>query len=177
MRYIAFLRGVNVGGKSLLSMPMLRDALEKSGLEDVRTYINSGNVFFTHKEANEEDLSLHIHEIINKEFKIDSGVVVFSKSAWEKIIQSAPGWWGKDESMKHNILIMLRPYDMPSVVEAIGVLKPDIEHMTPGDGVLYQAMSLKLFGRTTTGKLAKSPVYKQMTIRNYNTATKILALF
>ena len=166
MRYIAFLRGVNVGGKSLLSMPMLRDALEKSGLEDVQTYINSGNVFFTSQEVNQEKLSQQIHGVIKDEFQIDSGVVVFSKLAWEKIIKNAPGWWGNDESMKHNLLIMLRPYDMSSVVEAIGVLKPDLEHMTPGDGVLYQAMSLKLFGRTTTGKLAKSPIYKQMTVRN-----------
>jgi len=39
-----------------------------------------------------------------------------------------------------------------------------------------EAMSLSLFGRTTAGKLASRPIYKRMTIRNYNTATKLAEL-
>jgi uncharacterized protein (DUF1697 family) len=71
---------------------------------------------------------------------------------------------------------MIGSHDMTDVVQAIGSLKPDIEAMAPGQGVLYQSMSRELFGRTTTGKLVSSPIYKQMTIRNYNTVTKLLTL-
>jgi uncharacterized protein (DUF1697 family) len=71
---------------------------------------------------------------------------------------------------------MLKPYDMQQVVADIGDLKPDIEMLIAGEGVLYQSMSLALFGRTTTGKLATKPIYKRMTVRNYNTSMKLLTL-
>jgi uncharacterized protein (DUF1697 family) len=48
--------------------------------------------------------------------------------------------------------------------------------MLPGDGVIFQAVEFKAFGRSTTGKLAANPVYKQMTIRNLNTTRKLLEL-
>ena len=175
--YLALLRGVNVGGKGLIKMAELQSALAASGLANVRTYIQSGNVFFESAEKDVDVLSAQIADSIAKRFGLQVGVAVFSKSEWQRIIADAPTWWGRDETWKHNLLILLRPYNMADVVRAVGQLKPDIEAMQPGEGVLYQSMSRQLFGRTTTGKLAASPVYKTMTVRNYNTATKLLALF
>ena len=45
-RYVALLRGINVGGKNAVAMAELRDEFEKLGFADVATYINSGNVLF-----------------------------------------------------------------------------------------------------------------------------------
>ena len=47
MVYVAFLRGINVGGKTIVSMAAIKEALVDLGLSDVRTYINSGNVIFS----------------------------------------------------------------------------------------------------------------------------------
>ena len=47
MRYILLLRGVNVGGKNKVSMSELKNMLLASGFEDIDSYINSGNLFFT----------------------------------------------------------------------------------------------------------------------------------
>jgi uncharacterized protein (DUF1697 family) len=44
MRQVVLLRGVNVGGRNKLAMPALRTALEQAGMEDVTTYVQSGNV-------------------------------------------------------------------------------------------------------------------------------------
>lgn len=52
MKYVALLRGVNVGGKNLIKMSALKTAFEESGFTDVRTYINSGNVVFDTEEKN-----------------------------------------------------------------------------------------------------------------------------
>ena len=46
-RYVALLRGINVGGKNLIRMPALKAAFEAAGFEDVSTYIQSGNVLFS----------------------------------------------------------------------------------------------------------------------------------
>ena len=172
--YLAFLRGINVGGNALIKMAELKDALTAAGLADVQTYIQSGNVIFSHTEKDTDKLASLIKSSIRKKFKLTVDIAVFTKAEWLKIIEAKPDWWGLNPEWKHNLLIMIKPYAMKDVVEAMGDLKPDIEAVEPGDGVLYQSLSLKYFGRTTTGsKLVSNPVYKKMTIRNYNTATKL----
>jgi uncharacterized protein (DUF1697 family) len=174
--YVAFLRGVNVGGKSLVKMSELADALGESGLQDVRTYIQSGNIIFRSAQTSADKLAAHISDVILQTFALPVATAVFSSADWQQVVAEAPKWWGTDVSRKHNILIVIRPCTVQEVVVATGTLKPDIEAMEPGKGVLYQALSLEDFGKTAGGKLAASPIYKQLTIRNYNTATKLAAL-
>ena len=177
MHYLALLRGINVGGNSLVKMDVLKAALTTAGFESVRTYIQSGNVFFASEISDKAKLAQSIATCVKNTFGVSAGVAVFTKDEWQKILDNAPAWWGKRDDWKHNLLVLIGTYDISQVVAAVGTLKPEIEAMQPGDGVLYQSMSLKLFGRTTTGKLASNPVYKQMTVRNYTTATKLLKLF
>lgn len=174
--YLALLRGVNVGGNNMIKMSELKIALESDGFTDVSTYIQSGNVLFTSGEQGIDKLAEKVKNSLVKHFGIDVGVAVFSKDEWQQVVDGAPKWWGKDATWKHNLLAMLKPYDMEQVVAAYGELKPEIEMLLPGEGVLYQSLSLEKFGRTTGGKLAANPIYKRMTIRNYNTATKLLTL-
>ena len=175
-QYLALLRGINVGGKALIKMADLKAALEHKGFEDVRTYIQSGNVLFTSDKHDKETLAVIIHDALKDHFNLDIDVVVLSAKEWNEIIESAPSWWGHDNTRKHNLVIMIPPYDMNQTMAAIGELKPDIESAEAGNGVVYQSISLEFFGRTTSGKLAANPIYKHMTIRNYNTAQKLNTL-
>ena len=175
MTYIALLRGINVGGKAKIAMSDLRQCLTEAGLKDVRTYIQSGNVVFNASLTSTELVNI-IERAIMEQFGFEVPTAVFAERQWHKIIQAAPPDWGKDPNWKHNLLILLTPYNMDDVMATVGELKPDIESMVPGEGVIYQSMSRKLFGRTTTGKLASNPIYKRMTIRNYNTSVKLLSL-
>jgi uncharacterized protein (DUF1697 family) len=175
-RHLALLRGVNVGGKSLLSMAALRVALEQDGFSRVQTYIQSGNVLFDSSPADPDQLAQRMEASLEKHFGITTRVAIFSDAHWRQVVADAPPWWGQNKEWKHNLLVLLKPYDMHEALAAIGLLKPDIEAVQAGEGVIYQSMSLKLFGRTTTGKLATNPLYKQLTIRNYNTTHKLLGL-
>ncbi|MEO6513436.1 MAG: DUF1697 domain-containing protein [Candidatus Saccharimonadales bacterium] len=174
--YLALLRGVNVGGKAMLKMADLAQALTDTGFERVTTYIQSGNVIVHADDKDKQAVAEVIKACIKKDFDLSVEIALFTSAEWREMIEAAPSWWGKDAEWKHNLLVLTEPVPMKEVVVAIGDLKPDIENMEPGTGVLYQSMSRKLFGRTTTGKLAASPIYKKMTIRNYNTATKLLKL-
>lgn len=174
--YIAFLRGINVGGKNLISMKTLCEVLSEAGFENVRSYIQSGNVFFSSSNANQAGLAAQIKQSIQKKFTLAVEVVVFSEVEWRGIIEAAPAWWGKDSEWKHNILILMKPTSMSDVMAAIGEPKLDIEQMQAGKRVVYQSVSFKLFGRTTASRLVGKPIYKDITIRNYNTATKLAAL-
>lgn len=160
----------------MIKMADLRDVLSRSGLEDVATYIQSGNVIFSSMISDVDELANNIHQAIKQDMKLQVDVIVLSRSEWARIVRNAPDWWGHNPEWKHNLLVLLRPYDVEKTMLAIGDLKPDIEKVQRGDGVVYQSMSIKLFGRTTTGKLSASPIYTRMTIRNYNTTTKLLTM-
>lgn len=176
-KFLALLRGINVGGRTKVSMSELKSALGAAGYDDVKSYINSGNIIFSSSSSDTTKLALDVEAIIEKHFGFHVDVVVLTQSTWAQIIKEAPQWWGHDETRKHNMLIFLKPTDVAEAMKAIGALKPDIESAQAGSGVVYQSLSIKDFGKTTTGKLASSTIYKQMTIRNYNTAVKLVNLF
>lgn len=65
-KYVAFLRGVNVGGHTILKMSELKQMFESVGLENVQTYIQSGNVIFESKENNAALLEKRIERQLEK---------------------------------------------------------------------------------------------------------------
>ena len=164
------------GGNDLIKMSLLAEALEAAGLNDVRTYIQSGNVLVSSSRNNTRMLARLAKDSIRRDFDLAVDVAVFSAEHWGRVIKASPKWWGADQAWKHNMLILIPPCDAHMALKAIGELKPAIEHLAAGDGVLYQSLSFEKFSRTTGGKLASKPIYKKMTVRNYNTATKMLAL-
>src|SRR5467141_145093 len=66
MTYVAFLRGVNVGGKGIVSMAAIKEALVALGLSDVRTYINSGNVIFSTRASDAQRLTAWIEKALEQ---------------------------------------------------------------------------------------------------------------
>ncbi len=175
-RYVAFLRGVNVGGKSLLKMEDLKATLIAEGWKHVSTYIQSGNVFFSHAGTDQQAIARKLTAVIKQHFHMEVEAVVFSAADWQKVMAAAPNWWGDREGWKHNLLILIPPTTPEEAITAIGELKPDIEAVQAGPRVVFQSMFFQKFGQTTTGKLASNAVYKKMTVRNANTSRKIAHL-
>jgi uncharacterized protein (DUF1697 family) len=175
-RYIALLRGINVGGNSLIKMAELKVCLTNDGLRKVKTYIASGNIIFSSTETDQEKLSAKINKAIKVEFGLDVSVLVLSEAQYEKIVKNIPKDFGTKEGWRYNVWFLLPPYDMSQVMGDIGEFRPDIESLTVGEGVLYQSVFMEKYGRTTTSKLASRPIYKKITIRNLNTTRKILGL-
>ena len=176
MKYVALLRGINVGGKTLIRMADLKTCIEMLGYANVRTYINSGNVLFETAKSDEVTLAKNIEQAITSATKLTVRVVVINEHDYAAIIKNVPAGWGEKEGWKYNLLFLIPPYDAGKILEDIGELKPDIEQVVVGDGVIYQALLFEKFGRTTSGKLASRPSYQQITIRNWNTSRKLQAL-
>ncbi len=87
--YIAFLRGINVGGKNIIRMAELKQAFESIGLCYVKTYIQSGNVLFKSNEA-EESLCDKIEHMIGTVFGIPVNVILRTSTELEQIILNCP---------------------------------------------------------------------------------------
>jgi uncharacterized protein (DUF1697 family) len=76
MRYVALLRGINVGGKNMIKMEKLREVFAKLGFENVKTYINSGNIAFDTKKTADDKLAEKIAGAIKKEFGFNISTMV-----------------------------------------------------------------------------------------------------
>jgi uncharacterized protein (DUF1697 family) len=176
MRYVALLRGINVGGKNKVPMADLKSCLESAGLKNVRTYIQSGNVIFESSKKDETKLTEQVEQAIEQRFGFPVVVALFSQPEFEAIAEHTPKDWLKNPEWKYNYLFLKKPTTSQDALEALGDQKTEIEYVKAGTGVLYQAMSIKLFGRTTASKMIGTPIYQQMTIRNHNTVQKILSL-
>jgi uncharacterized protein (DUF1697 family) len=89
-KYIALFRGINVGGNNKLPMKELASVLEGLGLRDIRTYIQSGNVVFTGKDADRDKLASRISATIKKSHGFEPWVLLLETAALEKTIKGNP---------------------------------------------------------------------------------------
>ncbi|RYF29079.1 MAG: DUF1697 domain-containing protein [Chloroflexi bacterium] len=176
-KYVALLRGINVGGKSLIKMSDLKLSMERAGYESVRTYINSGNVFFESKIADTSSLASAIESLLLDDFTLNAKVVVLNKSDIDQLQASIPRDWGAKPDWKYNTLFMLRPGMESHVLQQVGELQSDIEILIAAKGVVFQAIEFAQFSKARSGKLASLPIYRDMTVRNFNTTKKIIELF
>ncbi|MFA1736151.1 DUF1697 domain-containing protein [Lysinibacillus fusiformis] len=87
--YVALLRGINVGGHNKIKMADLREALIPLGLQNIRTYIQSGNILFQSTES-EEVLQKQIHETIQINFDITSTVIIRTDEEFQHIVNNCP---------------------------------------------------------------------------------------
>ncbi|MEY2373527.1 DUF1697 domain-containing protein [Lysinibacillus capsici] len=88
-KYVALLRGINVGGHNKLKMAELRDALQPLGLQNIRTYIQSGNILFESSES-AELLQQQIQETIQTTFTITSTVIIRTAEEFRSIVNNCP---------------------------------------------------------------------------------------
>jgi uncharacterized protein (DUF1697 family) len=87
--YVALLRGVNVGGKTL-EMGELVKLFESGGLKEVRTYIQSGNVIFATREKDVRNLKARLQERIAERFGLDVSVILRTCEELRQIIENNP---------------------------------------------------------------------------------------
>ena len=88
--YIALLRGINVGGKNRLLMKELIELLEENGFNNVKTYIQSGNVVFRNDHSSSIDISETISALIDQQFGFMPDIIVLEKAAFDLALNNNP---------------------------------------------------------------------------------------
>lgn len=175
-RYVALLRGINVGGRNPVSMADLREAFEVEGYGDVRTYLNSGNVLFE-SDAGPAGLEGEIEEMLERRLGLELVVVARSRRQLQNIVRRSPEGFGEEPDLYHSDVVFLKAPLTPRRVLEVVELREGVDRVWAGTGVLYFA---RLSTRRTQSKMSKivgTPEYALMTIRSWSTTTKLLGLW
>jgi Uncharacterized protein conserved in bacteria len=175
-KYIALLRGINVGGKNKVPMAELKKAFEAIGFSDVKTYINSGNVIFSSSIQNKSELVEKSERAIADKFGLNIPVVIVSVAELADVISHAPKWWNKNKEDVNYVVFPISPITVEEVFTAVGEIKPEYEKVSHYGGVIFWAAPLKVFTKTSWAKITNSAVNNSVTIRNANTVNKLLSL-
>jgi uncharacterized protein (DUF1697 family) len=160
----------------MIKMPALKASFEEQGFTEVATYIQSGNVLFQATEENLERLTSGIERALSKQFSYESRVVLVSFEQLKTAVERAPkGFGSKPDEYRYDVLFLKAPLTAVEAMKSI-TTKPGVDEAFAGKGVIYFSRLIARASSSYISRIVALPVYQSMTIRNWNTTTKLLAL-
>lgn len=175
-KYVALLRGINVGGKNLIKMTDLKASFEALRLEDVKTFIQSGNIVFSSDETDIGKLTARIEAALSKTFNYKSRLVLRSQSQMKRIVMKVPKGFGtQPKKYRYDVIFLKEPLTAAKAMKSV-VMKEGVDECHAGSSVLYFSRLDSRASQSYISRLVSLPVYQDMTIRNWNTTTKLLSL-
>jgi len=176
MKFVALLRGINVGGNNKVAMSELKASFEQLGFSNVATYINSGNVIFDSETITDPvKLVLLCEEKIEQQFGFHVICAVISATDLITAVEHAPKWWNKGDA-KHNALFVIAPKTAEEIIAEVGEAKEEYEKVAAYEPIIFWTAPLETFSRTRYSKIVGTKAYKSITIRNANTTLKLAEL-
>lgn len=177
-RYVALLRGININGKNKIPMAELKNEFEKLCFEEVKTYLNSGNVIFSSDEDDIKKFTNQIETAIKNQFGFDIPVFVISNEKLEDILHNAPNWWGNDnKEIYDNLIFIMPPVTFSDVYNEIGEPKEELEKIKDYKETVFWSFSRKDYQKTNWwSKTASANISAKLTIRTANTVRKIVSM-
>lgn len=171
--YVAFLRGINVGGINI-KMADLTRAFEAVGLSDVKTILASGNVRFSTDETNGPVLKRKIEDALRARFRYEAWVIVLDLADVERIIEAFP--YPEDDPEKQPwVMFLADPAVTEDLLSVQHELDPAVDRIQPGDGVIYWEVTKGETVGSVFGKHSAKARFKPLvTTRNLRTLRKVL---
>jgi uncharacterized protein (DUF1697 family) len=174
--YVAILRGINVGGQKSVKMDELRLLFEQNACEDVKTYIQSGNVIFNHEETDQGILSDRIGKAIFQKFAFRVPIIIRAAHELEIILRSNPFLnEKKSDTTKLHVTFLDKPPDRKyaDLLENMDYA-PDLYHLS--------GREIYLFTPNGYGKIKLSNTFFEnklkviATTRNWTTVETIYSM-
>ena len=175
MRYVALLRGVNVGGANKITMADLKAAFEGAGMNAVRTYINSGNVIFSTDLVDRSQLTQSLRAAIRERGGLDIDLQLRDADELSTIVDAIPSEWRNDKSMKCDVVFLQPDVDRAGVLDDLGP-RPGIEDALYVPGAVVWRVDRENATRSRLTRMMGTPLYSRVTVRNCNTVRRLLEL-
>jgi uncharacterized protein (DUF1697 family) len=173
--YISMLRGVNVGGHNPIKMDQLRELYVSLKLEDPQTYVQSGNVIFRSKKADEAVLARSIQTAIETRFGFRPEIMIRSTSELRKVVAANP--FAKRANIESNklhvsFLLTKPPADALKKLESLPAL-PEELHLAGRELYIYFPDGM---GKSKLPPLLDRLLKVPATARNWNSVTRMLEM-
>lgn len=174
MKYVALLRGINVGKGARVPMKALKALLEGLGLADVVTYLNSGNVVFD-SALSASHLARLIEDELERAYGEKIPTLVKTSAEVNAIAESVPSEWGNNDGEQTYVAYLFSDVDRPGLVSELPVKRQFMSiFYTPG--AIVWNIKREDYNRSQITKIVGHSSYARMTTRNVNTARKLAAL-
>lgn len=174
-RYVALLRGINVGGKNKIPMADLREVFGQAGHTEVASYIQSGQVVFA-SDRPAGALEAGLEQAIAERFGLSIPVVVVPHTKLRSVVAKAPAGFGQSPDAYHSDVIFLKKPLTPAKAMDVVRLRDGVDQVWSANGVLYFARLSERRTESLLSRIIGTPAYKLMTIRNWATTTRLLAM-
>lgn len=173
--YVALLRGINVGGRNIISMADLRTVFEAGGYGGVQTYIQSGNVVFS-TDVPRDRLEGDLESMLERDLERPLMVVVRSRQEMRTVVTESPEGFGTEpEAYNYDAMFLKRPVTSDQVMEVLE-LREGVDRAWPGPGVVYFSRDAEQLTKSRMSKVTSKPAYQRMTVRNWRTTTRLLTM-
>ena len=170
------LRGVNVGGHNQVKMEALRALYEQLGMQDPRTYVQSGNVVFRAKERDLRRLTKLLEDGIERSVGFRPDVILRTASELRTAIANNPFATRKDIDPRKLLVTFLAADPNPQARKKLLATKPDPEELR----IVGREVYIYFPNGAGRSKLAWAAIAKSLgtagTGRNWTSVTKLLEL-
>lgn len=174
MKYVALLRGINVGSGARVPMRDLKALLEGLGLVDVITYLNSGNVLFS-SAMEVPELTQVVGDALSRTYAQEIPTLIKTSAEIISIADSIPDEWGSDQGQQTYVAYLFADVDTPDLVQELPVKFEFLDiYYTPG--AIVWNIKRENYNRSHITRMAGHRSYARMTTRNVNTARMLAAM-
>lgn len=170
-KYVAFLRGINVGGR-IIRMVDLKKCFEDSGFKNVSTLLQSGNVLFETDSENTLSLKQRMEEALSKKFNYPAKVQIYS---FEKIVKVAENYpFDVDKRDFQSYVVFIEGNLGRELAAEVVGLDKKTEQIKQNEGIIYWKVQKGMTLKSSFSRYLVKSKYKQFnTVRNLNTLKKI----
>ena len=178
MKYVALVRGINVGGNHRVPKAEFQTVLESLGFKDVLIYLNSGNAVFS---SESEPSTSEVQTALETHFGFPIPTLVLPANKVKAIAAAIPATWTNDtpqpdkSGQKSDVLYLFDDINSPDILQKLGH-NPEIETMMYVDGAVITNVTRLNQSKGSLQKLIGTKLYSRVTIRNINTARKLCEL-
>lgn len=174
--HLILLRGINVSGHNMIKMEILKTTLENIGFLNVRTYIQSGNVFVDTPEENASKVGFQIKQEIFKSLGLEVPLVVVNKSDLESCFKNNPFLKTTPDIKKLYVAFISKELTNSALDELkISQFKPDEAIIDKSR--IYIKYDIGAGKTRLDQKYIEKKLNVVATIRNWNTVTTLLAMY
>jgi len=175
--HLALLRGINVSGHNMIKMDVLKILLENMGYQNVRTYIQSGNVFIDSQEEHGASVGFAIKQEIFKQLGLDVPIVVISKEDLESCFKNNPFLKEKDCDTKKLYVAFISKELKSSAINNLKISQFKPDEAAIDSSRIYVKYAVGAGKTRLDQKYIEKKLNVVATMRNWNTVINLLEMY